>query len=57
MKSRKERFISDGVGGAQPNISSGYLKKVEMDELTLPDYEVLFKRLNKDVELIPLDIN
>ena len=28
--SKKEQFIKDGVGGAQPNISASYLKKVEM---------------------------
>ena len=31
FKSQKERFVKDGVGGAQPNISAGYLKNVEMD--------------------------
>lgn len=31
FKSQKERFVKDGVGGAQPNISAGYLKKVEME--------------------------
>lgn len=31
FKSQKERFVKDGVGGAQPNISAGYLKNVEME--------------------------
>ena len=31
LRSKKDKFIKDGVGGAQPNISAGYLKKVEMD--------------------------
>ena len=35
FKSQKERFVKDGVGGAQPNISAGYLKNVEMEVPTL----------------------
>ena len=31
FKSQKERFVKDGVGGAQPNISAGYLRNVEME--------------------------
>ena len=31
LRSKKQKFISDGVGGAQPNISAGYLKKVQID--------------------------
>ena len=31
LRSKKEKFVKDGVGGAQPNISAGYLKNVEMD--------------------------
>lgn len=29
--SRKNKFIRDGVGGAQPNISAGYLKNVKIE--------------------------
>ena len=35
FKSQKERFVKDGVGGAQPNISASYLKNVEMEVPTL----------------------
>ena len=35
FKSQKERFVKDGVGGTQPNISAGYLKNVEMEVPTL----------------------
>ena len=31
LSSKKDVFIKDGVGGAQPNISAGYLKNVEFD--------------------------
>ena len=35
FKSQKKKFIKDGVGGAQPNISAGYLKNVEMEVPTI----------------------
>ena len=31
FKSQRQKFVKDGVGGAQPNISAGYLKNVEME--------------------------
>lgn len=34
LRSKKEVFTKDGVGGAQPNISASYLKRVEIE---LPD--------------------
>ena len=63
LKSQKEKFVKDGVGGAQPNISAGYLKKVEME---IPPFEVqrsIVNTLDKTVsiankrkqELIALD--
>ena len=30
LESQKPRFIKDAVGGAQPNISAGYLKKIDI---------------------------
>ena len=30
LESQQSRFIKDAVGGAQPNISAGYLKKIEI---------------------------
>ena len=44
FKSQKERFVKDGVGGAQPNISAGYLKNVEMD---VPE-------LNRQTEIVDI---
>lgn len=36
LRSKKEVFIKDSVGGAQPNISAGYLKRVEIE---LPHFD------------------
>ena len=47
LKSKKERFVSDGVGGAQPNISAGYLKKVEMEIKSISEQEEIVKILDK----------
>lgn len=52
LKSRKERFISDGVGGAQPNISSGYLKKVEMEIPTIIRQKEIIKILDDIYDII-----
>ena len=35
FKSQREKFIKDGVGGAQSNISLGYLKKVKIELLPI----------------------
>ena len=51
LKSQKEKFVKDGVGGAQPNISAGYLKKVEME---IPPFEVqrsIVNTLDKTVSI------
>lgn len=47
LKSKKKKFISDGVGGAQPNISAGYLKKVAFDVLALSEQERVVTVLDK----------
>lgn len=52
LKSRKERFISDGVGGAQPNISSGYLKKVEIEIPTIIRQKEIIKILDDIYDII-----
>ena len=39
LRSKKKSFISDGVGGAQPNISAGYLKKVSIEIRPIEDQE------------------
>ncbi|MBQ8194168.1 MAG: restriction endonuclease subunit S [Oscillospiraceae bacterium] len=50
--SKKEKFIQDGVGGAQPNISAGYLKKVEIEELSLNQQKQIAATLDKVTDLI-----
>ena len=45
--SRREKFIKDGVGGAQPNISAGYLKKVEMELPEIDEQEKIVNILTK----------
>lgn len=48
FKSKKERFVKDGVGGAQPNISAGYLRNVEMDLISISEQHnivELFKKI------------
>ena len=52
--SKKEQFVKDGVGGAQPNISASYLKNVEMQVPSLQDQHVVIAILNKAQELISL---
>ena len=50
--SKKDKFIKDGVGGAQPNISAGYLKNVEFKELTLEEQKQIAATLDKVTDLI-----
>ncbi|MBQ8171805.1 MAG: restriction endonuclease subunit S [Oscillospiraceae bacterium] len=50
--SKKEKFIQDGVGGAQPNISAGYLKKVEIEELSLNQQKQIAATLDQVTDLI-----
>lgn len=52
--SRKEQFVKDGVGGAQPNISASYLKNVEMQVPSLQEQHIIIAILNKAQELISL---
>lgn len=47
LKSKKEKFVSDGVGGAQPNISAGYLKKVEIEVKALDEQQNIVSILDK----------
>ncbi len=47
LRSQKEKFVKDGVGGAQPNISAGYLKKVEMELPSLDEQKVIVDILDK----------
>lgn len=45
--SQKTRFIKDGVGGAQPNISAGYLKKIELELLPILKQQEIADTLDK----------
>ena len=47
LRSKQQKFISDGVGGAQPNISAGYLKKVSIDIRTIEEQEKIVTVLDK----------
>ena len=54
LLSKKEKFIKDGVGGAQPNISAGYLKNVQFDILELAEQQKIVEQLDKVTDLIAL---
>lgn len=64
LRSKKNKFINDGVGGAQPNISIGYLKNVEMELPELDEQKEIVYVLNKvsavidkrKYELLKLDV-
>ena len=63
LRSKKASFINDGVGGAQPNISAGYLKKVKFDLKALDEQETIVSILDgidciiskRQEELVKLD--
>lgn len=46
LKSKKNKFVRDGVGGAQPNISAGYLKKIEIEVKSIYEQEKIVKILD-----------
>ena len=52
LKSQKEKFVKDGVGGAQPNISAGYLKKVEMELPSLEEQKAIVDILDKTSNVV-----
>ena len=52
LKSQKEKFVKDGVGGAQPNISAGYLKRVEMELPSLEEQRVIVDILDKTSNVV-----
>lgn len=54
LTSKKEKFVQDGVGGAQPNISAGYLKNVEFDVISIERQLEIVTKLNRVYELIAL---
>lgn len=52
--SMKEHFIKDGVGGAQPNISAGYLKNVSFTMRPMSEQLYITTVLDKVSDLITL---
>ena len=54
LSSKKEQFIKDGVGGAQPNISAGYLKNVQFDLIPMQQQIDVVSTLDKVSKLIAL---
>ena len=50
--SKKDKFIHDGVGGAQPNISATYLKSVPFPMLPLESQRSIVNRLNTACAII-----
>lgn len=52
FKSKKSKFIKDGVGGAQPNISAGYLKDINMELKSIDEQGKVVLILNKTSEII-----
>ena len=52
LRSQKEKFVKDGVGGAQPNISAGYLKKVEMELPSLDEQKEIVDILDKISDVV-----
>ena len=50
--SQKEKFIKDGVGGAQPNISAGYLKNVLLQYRNLSEQKNIINQLNYVTDII-----
>ena len=52
LKSKKEKFVKDGVGGAQPNISVGYLKKTEMELPLLKEQRKIVDILDRISEMV-----
>ena len=52
LKSQKSRFVKDGVGGAQPNISARYLKRVQMELLSIDEQKAIVNILDKVTNVI-----
>ena len=54
LNSKKDQFIKDGVGGAQPNISAGYLKNVKFELVSLDEQQKIIDKLSMVDDLISL---
>ena len=54
LSSKREQFVKDGVGGAQPNISAGYLKNVQFGLIPMQQQIDIVEKLDKVEKLIAL---
>ena len=54
LLSRREKFIHDGVGGAQPNISGRYLKQVEFELYPINEQRFVISVLDRVNRIISL---
>ena len=52
LESQQSRFIKDAVGGAQPNISAGYLKQIDMPLIPIEEQRRIAALLDKVSDLI-----
>lgn len=52
LRSQKEKFVKDGVGGTQPNISVGYLKKIEFELPSIEGQKTIVDVLDKMTKII-----
>lgn len=52
LESQQSRFIKDAVGGAQPNISAGYLKEIDMPLISIEEQRRIAALLDKVSDLI-----
>ena len=52
LESQQSRFIEDAVGGAQPNISAGYLKQIDMPLIPVEEQRRIAALLDKVSDLI-----
>ena len=52
LESQRNRFIKDAVGGAQPNISAGYLKEIDIPLIPLNEQRRIAAGLDKVTNLI-----
>ena len=54
LSSKREQFVKDGVGVAQPNISAGYLKNVQFGLIPMQQQIDIVEKLDKVEKLIVL---
>mgnify|MGYP004532139961 CR=1 len=52
LESQKDKFIKDAVGGAQPNLSAGYLKNIDFDYPPLEQQTKITRTLSQIDELL-----